>query len=292
VLLVALSGLGKPDVACPDGQLDTAGCRQIDEFLSAEPLALDRCSFAKPQLCSNVQAVYAVAHTTRKTVRAGGNGRFGRMQFDWHDGGSGVLRYERRNVLGLSMDFAEDRTKSTWSFEGTWIEGVPYEDNDQRGGTTKVDSYNLTVSVDRPTFINFLNSDRTFFINTQWFFQYLSGYREGFVSDGPFNVLTTLRVETGYYRDRLTPGFTVVYDFNSKSGAMIPDISYRFTENLSAQLSVAWFWGRFQEVDPAVHPVGGTPFRGGRHAYKDFAEEGLSPVRDRDEVSLILRYTF
>src|SRR5690606_37083065 len=123
LLLVALSGLGKPNVACAPGQRDTSNCRQINEFLSSEPEALDRCSFAKPQLCSNVQAVYAVAHTTRKTVRAGGNGQFGRMQFDWHDGGSGVLRYEKRNVLGLSMDFAEDRTKSTWSFEGTWIAG-------------------------------------------------------------------------------------------------------------------------------------------------------------------------
>jgi hypothetical protein len=99
-------------------------------------------------------------------------------------------------------------------------------------------------------------------------------------------------VETGYYRDRLSPGFTLVYDFASTSGAMIPDISYRFTENLSATLSVAWFWGRFQKVKPAIHPVGGTPLRGGQHAQHDYVEEGLSPVDDRDEVSLILRYTF
>jgi hypothetical protein len=293
VLLVSLSGLGKPDgVACRPRQRNTANCRQIDEFLNTEPYRLDGCSFAKPQLCSNVQALYAVAHTTRKTVRAGGNTDFGRMQFDWHDGGSGVLRYEKRNVLGFSMDFAEDRTKSTWSIETTWIEGVPQEDNDQRDGTTDADLYNLTISVDRPTFINFLNSDRTFFFNTQWFFQYVSGYRTGFVSNGPFNVLATFRVETGYYRDRLSPGITMVYDFNSQSGAFIPEIGYRFTENLSANLSVAWFWGRFEKVSPATHPVGGTPFRGGQHAQQEFTEDGLSPVSDRDEVSLVLRYTF
>jgi len=293
LLLVALSGLGKPNgVKCPTGQADMSNCRAIDEFLNTEPLRLDGCSFSKPQLCSNVQALYAVAHTTRKTVRAGGNGRYGRMQFDWHDGGSGVLRYEKRNVLGLSMDFAEDRTKSTWSLEGTWIEGVPFEDNDQRDGHTTADTYNLTVSVDRPTFINFLNSDRTFFINTQWFFQYIAGYRSGFVENGPFNVLATLRVETGYYRDRLLPGLTMVYDFNSASGAVIPEVAYRFTENLSATVSAAWFFGRFQRIDPPVHPVGGTPFRGGRHAQDDFTENGLAPVADRDEVSLVIRYTF
>ena len=32
--------------------------------------------------------------------------------------------------------------------------------------------------------------------------------------------------------------------------------------------------------------------RTGRHAYKDFAENGLSAVRDRDEIFLRVRYTF
>ena len=112
------------------------------------------------------------------------------------------------------------------------------------------------------------------------------------MTNGPLNVLTTLRVETGYFRDRLRPGFTVVYDFNSSSGAFIHEVGYRFTENLSATVSAAWFWGRFEAIDPPVHPVGGTPFRGGRNAQRDFTENGLSPVRDRDEVSLVIRYTF
>jgi hypothetical protein len=32
--------------------------------------------------------------------------------------------------------------------------------------------------------------------------------------------------------------------------------------------------------------------RVGRHAYKDFVENGLSAVRDRDEIFLRMRYTF
>ncbi|MCL4685446.1 hypothetical protein KJ059_11920 [Myxococcota bacterium] len=293
MLLVVLSGLGKPDgIACEPGSPDTAGCREIDEFVNNDTFRLDGCSFARPQLCSNVQALYAVAHTSRKTVRAGGNTRYGRMEFDWHVGGSGVLRYEKRNVLGFSMDFAEDRTKSAWSLEATWIEGVPYEDHDQRNGLTDVDLYNLTVSIDRPTFINFLNADRTFFINSQWFFQYISGYRDGFVRNGPFNVLTTLRVETGYFRDRLLPGFTVVYDFGSASGAFLPAIRYRFNESFSATMGVSLFFGRFEPIDPPTRQVGDPPFRGGQHADRDFTEQGISPIRDRDEVFLAIRKTF
>lgn len=293
VLLVTLSGLGKPDgIACEPGSAATAGCREIDEFLSTDVFRIDGCSFARPQLCSNVQALYAVAHTTRKTVRAGGNTRHGRMEFDWHVGGSGVLRYQKRNVLGFSMDFAEDRTKSAWSFEATWIRGVPYEDNDQRDGLTEVDLYNLTVSIDRPTFISFLNADRTFFINSQWFFQYISGYREGFVRHGPFNVLATLRAETGYYQDRLLPGITLVYDFGSSSGAVLPAIRYRFSESFSATVGVSFFFGRFQSIDPATRQVGDPPFRGGLNAQRDFTEQGIAPIRDRDEAFLAIRKTF
>jgi len=34
------------------------------------------------------------------------------------------------------------------------------------------------------------------------------------------------------------------------------------------------------------------PQRAGRHAYRDFVENGLSAVRDRDEAFLRIRYTF
>jgi len=32
--------------------------------------------------------------------------------------------------------------------------------------------------------------------------------------------------------------------------------------------------------------------RVGRHAYEDFVENGLTAIRDRDEIFLRLRYTF
>ena len=40
--------------------------------------------------------------------------------------------------------------------------------------------YRLTISVDRPTFVNFLNANRTFFINTQWFFQYTDQFKASY----------------------------------------------------------------------------------------------------------------
>jgi hypothetical protein len=228
----------------------------------------------------------------RSSIRAGGNGQYGRRDFIWHGGGDLALRYQKRNVLGASMDFAEDFTKSNWGVEFTWIEGLPYSDANSLTAINKADSFNLTVSVDRPTFINFLNQNRTIFFNSQWFFQWINGYERGFYANGPFNMLATFTVTTGYFQDRLLPGFTFVYDFHSVSGAGLANVTYRFTENFSATVGMAGFFGHYQTKTPALWSTGVGPNRVGRGAYQSFVENGLSPIRERDELYLTLRYTF
>jgi hypothetical protein len=279
--LVGLSGLGTPESE-----------RGIDDFKISDPLRKGACSFAQPQYCGNVQAIYAIAHTTRPILRAGGNGRFGRVDSDWHVGASGVLRYEKRNVLGFSTDFAEDWTKTSWSIEATWIDDVPEQDNDQFDGLQEVDYYNLTVSIDRPTFVNFLNANRTLFINAQFFFQYISGYQHSFANNGPWNVLGTLTFQTGYFQDRLLPALTFVYDVASSSYAVLPSVQWRFTENFSAQFGLAFFAGRWEPKVAEISPLGGEPYNVNRNYDNAFYENGLSPVRDRDEIYLRIRYTF
>ena len=167
-----------------------------------------------------------------------------------------MLQYQKRNVFGFSLDFAEDVTKSNWSSEMTWIANNQYNDNDSFAGRSSSDTVNLTVSVDRPTFINFLNPNRTFFFNSQVFFQYITDYKAGFTSNGPFNMLGTFTVQTGYFQDRLLPSVTFVYDLNSNSGAMLPQITYRFTENFSASVGMNFFYGRWETVDTAIAPLG------------------------------------
>jgi hypothetical protein len=279
--LVALSGLGTAENE-----------RGIDEFKITDPLRKGSCSFANPQLCTNVSAIFAVAHTTRPITRAAGNGRFGRTDFDWHVGGVGVLRYQKRNVLGFSSDFAEDWTKTNWSIEATWINDIPEDDNGSYDGLSTVDTYNLTVSIDRPTFINFLNANRTFFINTQIFFQYVNGYQRDFTSNGPWNVLATLTFTTGYFQDRLEPTLTFVYDVGSASYAVLPSVSWRFNQDFSVQIGLGFFAGRWEPKTAELNTIGDPPFRVGRDYDKVFEENGLSPIRDRDEIYLRIRYTF
>ena len=251
------------------------------------------CNFGTPQFCDAIESFFDITGLQRNVVRAGGeNGRFGRRTFEWHSGSEALLRFEKRNVLGFALDFAEDWSKSNFSIEATWVHDTPMANNDSFDGITRVDQYNLTLSVDRPTFVNFLNANRTFLVNTQWFFQYLDGYEKGFTSNGPWNILATLLVTTGYYQDRLLPTLTFVYDFQSVSGAAIPQLSYRFTENFSATIGAAFFLGRTQLVDMPLNPLPAAGHRQGERAYQDGVENGLSVLRDRDELFLRLRYTF
>jgi hypothetical protein len=249
------------------------------------------CGLLLPQLCRNVQGLLGGIGARRDWVRAGGNGAFGRRDLAWHTSGELLLTYEKRNILGFAFDFAEDRTKTNWGVESTWVEGQPFLDNDEFDGITHSSSFNLTVSVDRPTFINFLNSNRTFLFNSQWFFQYVPRYNDGFLANGPLNVLATLTAFTGYHQDRLLLFYTAVYDFRSGSGGFLPQAIYRFTENLSASVGLNLFFGREQYTDSAVselRPVN----RVGKHAYQDGVENGVSVLRERDEFYMTLRYTF
>ncbi len=266
----------------------------FDQFDPLNPTSRvpGQCSYVQPQYCSSVISFFSISGAQRNSVRAGGNGQFGRRDFQWHAGGEGVLEYQKRNVLGFSTDFAEDVTKSNWGIETTWISNVRFTDNDSLQGVNTADTFNLTISVDRPTFINFLNPNRTFFFNSQIFMQYINNYKGGFVNNGPFNMLGTFTVQTGYMQDRLLPNVTFVYDVNSNSGAALPGITYRFTESFSATVGMNFFWGRWEYEDSAIAPLGTVGSESGSKAYQDGVENGLSVVRERDEAYLRIRYTF
>ncbi len=248
------------------------------------------CVLTDLATCSAVRAVAALSGSQRPELEAGGNGRYGRRDFSWHGGGEAYVFYNKRNVLGAAMDFAEDLLKSNWSFEFTWIPNSIFASNRSADLTQTANALNLTVSVDRPTFINFLNNRRTFFFNSQFFFRYLPEYDGSFDTNGPFTALGTFTVATGYFQDRLLPAVTFVHDFASTSGAVVGQVTYRMTEALSVTAGALMLYGDPQYNDLARYPIAlpdtQTSFRA-RTRY-----DGLSPIAERDELFMQLRWTF
>ncbi|MFP8878102.1 MAG: DUF1302 family protein, partial [Myxococcota bacterium] len=274
----------------PDGMSDREP--YFNEFDFKKPYRRDGCSLRKPLLCANVAAFLSTSGTQRNAIRAGGNPAYGRRDFLWHSGAVVGLRRYKSNALAFAFDFAEDYTKTAWSFELSWLSGLKVGDFNERDGRRTVDQINLVMSVDRSTFINFLNKNRTFFINSQIFLRYIPQYRKSMALNGPVNVLATLGVFTGYFQDRLNPSLITVRDFQSKSGAVISSLTYRYNENFSATVGLAWFYGRVEKRPYPLTPVGAANGGAGKGSYTSYVQNGLSIVRDRDEVFMQLRYTF
>jgi hypothetical protein len=253
------------------------------------------CNLLNPALCDTWRTLQGAIGLQRNVRRAGGNGSHGRRTFVWQSGGEAVLSYNKRNVLGFSMDFAEDVSKSNFSFEFTWIEGLVVGNNNEYDGLSQANDFNLTMSADRPTFINFLNSNRTFFFNWQLFVRYREGWEKGFGDEGPWSFLTTFAASTAYFQDRLAPSAVVVYDIGTQSGAFLPQISYRFTQNFSAAFGMAYFFGKPDYTDQpltGIAPAGNASDRDSDHLYKSRRNGGLAIVSDRDEIWARIRYTF
>jgi hypothetical protein len=145
--------------------------------------------------------------------------------------------------------------------------------------------------VDRPTFINFLNANRTFFINSQLFLSHVQGYSGDILRDGPFTALILLNANTGYFQDRFLVGTAAVYDFTSQSMAFLPSVQYRFTENFSLTIGAAVLAGKWK----GGRDVGVNQFSATSDVNLNdtiYVENGISPARDLDNFFLRLRYTF
>ena len=250
------------------------------------------CDLNDPLTCNFVRSFFNTTGLQRPEVRAAGNGEFGRRDFIWAGGSEVQLRYDKRNVLGFAADFAEDHTKSNWSFEATWIPGQAYAITSEPRGWGERDTWNLTVSVDRPTFINFLNPNRTFFLNSQVFFRYIQDYvgDDRMTVHGPLSALWTLTATTGYFQDRLLPQVTWVHDALSNSGGLIAQLTYRFTDSFSATVGANAFYGKPDELQVPLAPLA---LQNQGPSYKaDTRYDGLSAIAERDELFLTIRYTF
>ncbi len=248
------------------------------------------CDLNDLATCAAIRAVEALTGSQRPELRAAGNGRYGRRDWGWHGGGEALIRYPKRNVLGLSLDFAEDRTKTSWGVEFTWINDTSFASNTSPTRLQEADVLNLTISVDRPTFVNFLNANRTFLLNSQVFLRYIPGHDASFDISGPVSVLATFAVITGYFQDRLLSSLVYVHDFSTTSGGLVAQFTYRATEAFSVSLGVLGFFGR-----PGTNRIARYPaqlFDTQTSFDIDTRYEGLTAISERDEVFMVLRYTF
>jgi hypothetical protein len=108
--------------------------------------------------------------------------------------------------------------------------------------------------------------------------------------NGPFSLLGTLTVGTGYFQDRLLPSLTFVHDVGSTSGAGIMSLTYRYSEVFSMTLGLATFYGTPHKLNIPIQQAALGNNGPGFDTLSKY--DGLSALAERDEVSMRIRYTF
>jgi hypothetical protein len=250
-----------------------------------------------PVFCRGVAGLLGVTGQTLPIRKAGGDGRYGRRDFLWQSGRQVAFDYQKRNVLGFALDFAEDTTKTSWGVEFSWMANKLFPNNLEYDGLSKSDELVLSVSVDRPTFFNFLNPHRSFFINLQTFLRYLPDYEGGRGGeDGMYGAAgasltgnVALSVFTGYFQDRLAPRVTLLYAPWESQGALIAGLAYQWTDSFSTSIGYTQFFGHVYEQQGGYYP--NSTYRS-VDEYTVPVMRGLAPVLYRDQAELRIRYSW
>ncbi len=251
-----------------------------------------------PVFCKTVAGIVGGTTQTLPIKKAGGDGRFGRRDFLWQGGRQVSLRYQKKNVFGFGLDFAEDVTKTSWGVEFSWMARKLFANTQEFSGLSQSDEMVLSLSVDRPTFFNFLNPNRSFFLNFQMFVRYLPNYVGGRrnndgmyqTSVGPFSTQMVLTFFTGYFQDRLAPRVSMVYWPLEEQAAVLTGLSYRWNDAFSTSIGYSNFFGHVSTAQGAYFPIAQY---GSIEQYNSAVlGRGAAPVLNRDQAELRFRYTW
>ena len=179
----------------------------------------------EPQWCGIVTAFLALSGNRRNSIMAGGNGLFGRRDFVWQAGRTGVRATTRRNMLGFSTDFAEDVTKSNWGVEFTWVDDVHVAGQQLVQRRLEQTRHLPPHDLGGPADLHQLPEPEPHVLLQHAVVLPATphGYERRLHDRRAVRHLSAcVTVGTGYFQDRLLPSLTVVYFVMNNSLAVLP----------------------------------------------------------------------
>ena len=223
------------------------------------------------------------------------------------------IAFPRILLLGGSSDFYIDSIKSAFRVEFAWTNGEEFANTARPRLFSESDVIRYVVGWDRPTFIPFLNKNRSFLISAQVFGQHLLNYEK---HDGPFgpvgipdwqeNWVGTLLFQGFYKNDTVQPRIIMAYDVRARAGAVAPQVDWLISDNwrmvVGANIKVGKGRQAFDDNRSAVPyngitalggpPVGGSAGLGGFEPLGRFRSGPIGMAQQEDEIQISLRYRF
>jgi hypothetical protein len=160
-----------------------------------------------------------------------------------------------------------------------------------------------SFGLDRPTFIKFLNKDRTFFLSQQifdtWYWDHDGDKNTGMPFD-KHNFIYTFFFQTHYKRDTIIPLAFFVWEEATNAFVFGANTEWLIDNHWSVKAGLHMIWegdenrthnsGAFSSF---IQPqFGGAPAYPYQNGVFGVAREGIGALRNNDEVFFQLKYQF
>lgn len=155
------------------------------------------------------------------------------------------IRFPRINLFGASADIYADAIKTVFRLEFAYTKGEEFPNGAKETLFSKNDVMRMVIGIDRPTFIPFLNPNRTFLISFQTFGQHIMDHElrdcdfpgkclgKVGMPDYESNVINTFLFQGFFMNDRLVPNIIFARDWRADANTISPGAEWLVTDNWS-----------------------------------------------------------
>ena len=148
------------------------------------------------------------------------------------------MYFPRIKLVGGSLDFQSEDLGAAFRVEGAFTSGEEFANSLQSSLYSSNNVFRSVIGVDRPTFIPFINPNRTTLISGQLFYQHIYNYQEQQaplgrigMADWQDNVTGTLLIKGFLMNDRLSPQIIFAHDFKARATVMAPQVEWNATND-------------------------------------------------------------
>jgi hypothetical protein len=149
------------------------------------------------------------------------------------------MHFPRVNLIGGSMDFEWEKANAAVRVEAALTNGEEFPNSLKTQLYSKNKVFRSVIGFDRPTFIPWINPNRTTLISAQLFYQHIFDHEFERGSIGPVgmpdwenNVIATLLIKAFLAGDRISPQLITAYDVQAKALVTSPQIDWIVTDKL------------------------------------------------------------
>lgn len=237
---------------------------------------------------------------------AGGCGVTGGIFCSPVAGGQTSQVFSQSHTLGLSFDYFEQWSGIVARIESSWTFDQLVNNTRSVDWVDKSDVMAFSLGFDRPTFIPFLNKDRTFFLSLQifdtWYWDHEGDKNTGYFVD-EHNWITTFFFIGNYMRDKLKPVGFYVWEEATNSHVAGYNMEWLIDNHWSVKGGVHIIWegdeNTTHDVGPFTNFIQVGPNGSGGVSQYPFtsstlgpARQGIGGLRNYDELFFELKYQF